>query len=34
LFLSYLFLEESLILLQIIGSILILIGAFIVSKKS
>jgi drug/metabolite transporter (DMT)-like permease len=34
LFLSYLFLEESLFLLQIIGSILILIGAFIVSKTN
>ena len=33
LFLSYLFLEEAILPLQIIGSILILFGAFIVSKK-
>jgi drug/metabolite transporter (DMT)-like permease len=32
LFLSYLFLEESLLLLQVMGSILILLGAFIVSR--
>jgi drug/metabolite transporter (DMT)-like permease len=32
LFLSYLFLEEALLSLQIIGSILILVGAFIVSR--
>jgi len=34
LFLSYLFLEESILPLQIIGSVLILVGAFIVSKIS
>ncbi len=33
LFLSYLFLEETILPLQIIGSVLILLGAFIVSKK-
>jgi len=34
LFLSYLFLEETIIELQIMGSILILLGAFIVSRMS